>query len=144
MYTIKFEIMSVSEINSILYLHLTATSGAIIITNEIPVQRCVVKQYNITWASTGAATTAGGVLLFDIQPFTSSVINTNVTAVSGAIPLFNKSAELSTCETVEIPLDLDRNVQQAFNYRIVLPSGVEPANFTSLDLIISYASGSRF
>ena len=129
-----------SQVNSIIYLRLTGTSGSVTISNEIPLQRLILKQYSITWGSVANSATGGDVLLLDIQPLTSAVINTNVN-INGAIPLLNSIDNATTISNVDIPLDSDRSIQESFSYRIVKPDGSAPANLTVVNIILSYSNG---
>jgi len=129
-----------TQVNSVLYIRLTSTSGIVSINNEIPLQRLVIKQSSLTWGSIANSASGGDVLLLDIQPFTSAVINTN-SIINGAIPLLNNTSSATTINNTEIPLDSDRSINQSFSYRIVKPDGSLPANFIAMNLIMSYNNG---
>lgn len=131
---------SVMNINSMLYIRLTATSGVIEISNEIPMQRFVIKQYGVHFDTDLTSNTNPDVVMLDIQPFTSSIINTNV-PINGAIPLLCNTEVNDTIRDVDIPLDSDRSVVRQFEYRLVKADGTALSNFVSANLIMSYDNG---
>lgn len=129
--------MSAYNVNSLLVLELGSTSGTIRIANEIPIQKVVLKQYGVHFSNNSNHT---GLLLLDIQPFTSATINTNL-PITGAVPLICDINNKDTIETTDFEIDLDRNLTREFFYRIVKPDGTFPTNFTSATLIFGYDNG---
>lgn len=129
--------MSAYNVNSLLILHLTSTSGVINIANEIPLQKVVLKQYAVHFSN---AAGHSGLLLLDIQPFTSATINSNVN-ITGAVPLICSIQGKDTVESVDFEIDLDRNMTRQFFYRIVEPNGTFPSDFSSATLVFNYDNG---
>lgn len=135
--TFSINKMAAYNVNSMLVIHLTAPSGVIQIDNEIPLQKVVLKQYSINFSTNSGNPS---LMLFDLQPFTSAVINTNV-AIKGAIPLLCNQDSRTTIQQLDIPIDTDRNVVRQFEYRVVKADGTFDSNFQTATLIFSYDNG---
>ena len=129
--------MSAYNVNSLLVIHFTTTSGVLKISNEIPLQKLSLRQYGIHFSTGG---NHDGLLLFDIVPFTSATINTNVN-VTGAIPLICEVQGKDTVESVEFEIDLDRSLTREFSFRLLKPNGDFPTDFESGTLIFNYDNG---
>lgn len=132
--------MSTYNVNSLLVIHLTATSGTIKIPNEIPLQKIVLKQYGVHFSNSG---NHPGLILFDIQPFTSATINSNQ-PISGAVPLICNIQGKDTVQQADLEIDLDRSVTREFNYRLLEPDGTFVSDFQSCSLVFNYNNGVLF
>lgn len=123
--------MNVSDSQGIFTFYVTNTSGTYNLHNDIPMQTMHLRNVRVAFAADTDANTA------ECLYFDASFLNGNL-LLDGLsnlyllpIPLQNNKITHYTCD---LPLQINDNIRQSFNYRIVTSAGVAPTNFTSMVL----------
>jgi hypothetical protein len=135
--------MATNKDSSLLFLNLSGASGVATLAHAIPKQELILKSYNITWDTTGDSTAAGSLIFVQLgNSFSSNRINSNLHTITNDIPLLNDLSLRVTSMSPDTTISMDKLLHAKFHYKVVLPSGLDVANITDINLVFEYDKGS--